>query len=119
MEATVIALLNTLFANRVYWSTTPDNYTIGAPVALVQQVGGKSGRYVENDAKPDHKHARIMVTLWGKDKLVMGPLARTVEDTLVMSDLSAEPMGAAIDVYDASQKLFGSQQQFGFWYPDP
>lgn len=119
METTVIALLNTLFSNRVFWNTTPDNFVITAPTAIVQQVGGKAGRYLANDERPDHKHARIMVTMWGKDKLVMAPLARSVENALVMSDLSAEPMGAAIDVFDASQKLFGSQQQFAFWYPDP
>jgi hypothetical protein len=116
----LIALLNPLVANKVYWDSTPEAFVIPVTgVIILQQIGGKAGRYVANDEKPDHKHARIQVTFWTPNQLIRGPVARDIEDAMVMSAFSAEPMGAATHIADTALKLFGSQQQFGFWYADP
>jgi hypothetical protein len=121
MEATLIALLNPTFNEHVYWMLLPDGYvfTPGQPVCILQQMGGKAGRYVESDLVPDHKHARVQATIWSDDQLITGPKARAVEDLMVTSALQAEPVGAATNLTDEALKLFGSQQQFAFWYPDP
>lgn len=120
-EETLSALLQPLVPTvPVYWDTTPDGFVAGDPCIILQKVGGKAAWYVDKTSPmPSHKHTRVMVTLWSKSRLVTAPLARLIEKTIAESALIAEPIGAPTDISDSAMKLFGSQQHFGFWYPDP
>ena len=120
-EADFMALLMPINGNRVWWTRLPDGMAIakGQPVIILSRPGGKVHQYVEKDLVPSHKHTRVQVTIWSDDDLLMRPLARLVEDTLVKSAYPVEVYGAPTDAYDQDGNIVGSEQQFGVWYPDP
>jgi hypothetical protein len=115
-EQALSVLLSSLVGGRIYWTTTPDGYLFNNTMIVLQQVGGKGNQYVNNESLPTHKHARIQVTVLGPSKLVVAPLARSVEDAILQSSFVAEIYSAQIDLYDPDLKAFGTTQQFGFWY---
>jgi hypothetical protein len=119
VEADIKALLNPLVDGRVYWDTTPDGVKIAAPIILLQQVGGRPNQYATREL-PSHKHMRLQVRTWtSQGRAVAAPLARLIEDTLVLSDFVIEVVGAPTGDYDDIYKLYGTYQQFNLWYPDP
>lgn len=120
-EANFMALLMPINGNRVWWKRLPDGYAIqpGQPVIILSKPSGKSTQYVEKDLVPSHKHTRVQVTIWGDDDLLIAPLARLVQDTLVKSAYPVEVYGAPMDSYDQDGNIVGTEQQFGVWYPDP
>lgn len=119
-EVNLTNLLNPLVAGQVFWDTTPDAFVLTAPVIILQQVGGKAAWFVEKETPmPSHKNARIQVTIFSKSRIVTAPLARLVEDTIALSSFVSEVLGASVAIHDGDLKLYGSQQQFAFWYPDP
>jgi hypothetical protein len=125
-EADVIALFATLpgVDNRVWWDTMPDGTPIPATGAMIilQQVGGKDAWYLERGPgvpMPSHKNARVMVTMETHDQLLRNSLKRLIEKAVYQSAFVTQIYGAPRDIYTEQLKLFGSQQQFGIWYPDP
>ncbi len=119
-ESNFQAVLMAINSNRVWWKRLPDGMAVNSaePVIILSRPGGKSSQYVEKDLVPSHKHTRVQVTIWGNDLLIM-PLARLVEDTLVKSAFVVEVIGAPFDDYDQDGNLDGLNQLFGVWYPDP
>ena len=99
-EESFLNIISPLVVGRVWYDTMPPGYVIAvnAPVIVLQQVGGKARWYVEKDSPmPDHKHARMMVTVWGRSRLEVAPLARLVELAIAQSSFVAEPSGAAAE----------------------
>lgn len=121
MEAALTALLLPLVGNtRLFWDTTPDNWTVTDPCIVIQVVGGKARWFVNNtEVAPSHKHARVQIEAYAKTRLAASNLARLIEDTLRDSTMTAEPIGAYNSTYSAELKVYGTRQQFGIWYVDP
>lgn len=124
IEATLTALLNPLVANRVWWDTLPDGYVIAvnAPVIIASQMGGDAQWHVDG-SQPSHKHARIQLVVWARTRKEANTVARQIEATLSAAaeagTVVAQPYSAFTGMYETDLKLYGNQQQFGFWYPSP
>lgn len=118
IEKTLTDLIGPLCSNQIYWDTLPEGYKVTGPVVIAQQVGGESEWFVEN-AMPSHMHARIQIVVWSTRRTTSNALARLIEKTLCEAALVGQPYGAFVAIYEEAMKLFGTRQQFGFWYPDP
>lgn len=121
LESELNALLSPLAPGRTFPDVLPDNFNVfeaAGPVIIWQQAGGNAGWYVEK-VMPSHKHARVMVHVWGQDRDAVSALIREVERAFCESTMATEPYGAADSLYDDAGKLYGSRQFFGMWYPDP
>jgi hypothetical protein len=124
-EATLIALLNPLFANRVWFDTTPDGYSAAqmqaGPFCVVQQVGGDDRWYVDNTLY-DMQNSLMDFTVWGPTREGVMEKIRALRKLLADSNsptFIVLPQGAPVTDYNESLKLRGAHQKFGFWYPDP
>lgn len=115
IEEILFALLGPLFAGRVYPDTTPDEPTF--PLAIYQQVGGQAIAYVDKTL-PDHRHSRMQVAVWSRDRLEASTLARQIERAIIGSPLVAQAYGAPVSTYEGDLKLYGSIQHFGIWFLD-
>jgi hypothetical protein len=115
-EADFRALLLTV-CPQVYPDVTPDAGAV-FPCLIYQQVGGQAYAYMEKRL-PDHKHARMQVSVWADSRVVANALARQVEKALVESPFAVEPYGAFVATYEPAIKKYGSRQDFGVFYPDP
>lgn len=114
-EADLRALILPI-TTRCYPDVTPDTPVF--PLAIYQQVGGQAYAYVEKKL-PDHKHARIQITVWGDSRLAVNVMARSIEKAIIESDFAAEAYGAFVALYEPEIKKYGARQDYGIWYPDP
>lgn len=115
LEERLVELWGALVGGRLYPDTTPDVPIF--PLLVYQQVGGRDGWYVENKL-PSHRHARIQLHVWSRSRQEANTLCLSAERLLAESGLIAEPYGALTALYDESQKLYGSRQDFGIWHND-
>lgn len=113
IEQEIYSLLSPLVNKRVYPDVPPDNMQL--PFILYQQVGGESEQYVDNKL-PDARHSRIQINVWSETRAEANTLARTIEKTLVESDLVCETYGGLTAVYDSVVRIYGTRQDFGFWF---
>jgi hypothetical protein len=116
-ESTLTDLLEPLVNGNVFWNSTPQGFKYNVPFIILQQIGGKSGWYLES-ALPSHKHARMQINTNGRRLQDCCDLARLVEKTICESAFVAEPYGAFISGYEEAISLYECRQDFGFWYPD-
>lgn len=115
IETAIYAALKSLVANRVYRDIAPQTVT-DLPRITFQQVGGSAVNFVDPTV-PTKKNARFQVNCWNSRRDDVMALARQVEDALRVYDgLQTTVLGAAVAVYEDDTKLFGSQQDFSFWY---
>ena len=115
-EPQLTALLAPLLAGQFYPDVPPDNPKY--PCAVYQQVGGRSLWFGEG-AMPDHKHARVQITLWADTRAQVNTLMRRIEDSICTGMPKSEPLGAAVSGYADAIKKYTARQDFGLWYPDP
>ena len=101
---------------RCYPDVTPDNPIF--PLSVYQQVGGEAYAYLEKKL-PDHKHARVQITVWGAERLAVNAMARQIEKAIIESAFTAEAYGAFVGLYEPELKKYGARQDFGLWYRDP
>lgn len=113
IEQEIYLRLKSLVSNRVYPDVPPDNMQL--PFILYQQVGGESEQYIDN-MLPDARHSRIQINVWSETRAEANTIAREIEKTLVESDLVCEAYGGLTAIYDDDAKLYGTRQDFGFWY---
>lgn len=114
-EAEMVALLKTVVAT-VYADVTRDVPVF--PCAIYQQVGGEAYAYLEKRL-PDHKHARMQITVWSADRIQANNMARAIEKALIESEMVVEAYGAFVALYEPAIKKYGTRQDFGIWYRDP
>ena len=124
-ETDIIALLNPLFANRVWFDTTPDNYSATQMAAgefcLINQTGGDDKWYVDNSLH-EFANARLQFTVWGPTRIGVSGKIRELRKLIADSSSATFitlPQGAPVSDYNEVLKLRGSHQTFGFWYPEP
>ncbi len=122
-EADLISLLLPAFDDRVFYDTTPDNFTDRrAPFVIINFVGGRAKWYVDQSMR-DVTQADVQFTVWGARREEVSAAALQIETILaesVTDDVFAiEPLAAPIHDYDEALKLRGSFQRFGIWYKNP
>lgn len=113
LEASLSSLLGPLVGGRCYPDTIPDNPTF--PLIVYQQVGGQAIDYVEGKVA-DQDNARVQVHVWSNSRLEASQLAHAARVALVEGDARATTLGAPVSLYDGALKLYGSRQDFSFWY---
>lgn len=112
IELQIYSVLSSLAPGRVYPDTAPAG--AGFPYILYQQVGGKAVNVLE--AKPmNKKNARIQIMVWSKKRNESTTLIRSIEDKLV-TELRAYVEGASVSDFDFDSGLYGSRQDFSFWF---
>lgn len=112
IETSVIAAIKTCCA-RVF----PDVAPVGTarPFATWQGIGGAGLRFVEGTAA-DKRNVIYQINVWSETRLEALSIARQIEDALcAASDISAEPFGEPISVYEEDTGLYGCQQRISVW----
>lgn len=115
-EGDLRALILPITGNRCYPDVTPETPVF--PLSIYQQVGGEAYAYLEKKL-PNHKHARIQITIWGTERIAVNAMARAVEKKLIESAFTVEAYGAMVALYEPDIEKYGARQDFGIWYPDP
>ena len=115
LESDLYTLLSPLVNGRMYPDTTPNNPTY--PCITYQQVGGDAYWYVSNEL-PNHKSARVQINVHSQTRAEANMIARQIEETLCLSDMIARPYGAFTATNADALELYGTRQDFGFWYAD-
>jgi len=115
-EPQLLALAGQALQGRLYADVLPDKPVF--PCGVYQQVGGQALWFTER-AMPDHKHARVQITIWATTRIEANTLIREIEDQICTGLPKSEPYGAAVATYEDAIKKYGSRLDFGLWYPDP
>lgn len=117
VEASIYTALKSLVNNRVYRDIAPQT-VIALPRITFQQVGGDAVNFLDPSV-PSKKNGRWQINCWGERRDDVMALARDVEDTLrAYTVLQATVLGAAVALYEEETRLFGSMQDYSFWYDD-
>jgi len=115
IEADIFATLKSLVTNRVYRDITPQTDT-ALPRITFQQVGGQGVNFVDPTV-PSKKNARFQVNVWAADRDAAAALSRQVEDALrVATILQTTVLGAPVAVHEPELGLYGTRQDFSFWF---
>ena len=118
-ETDMIALLNPLVGERVYWGRLPEGTRVTELTILLESHGGRGRvQYVEKEVA-DNIHARVRVIVICPDDLAACDLSRLVEKTIIASTFNAEAIGAFTTKFVQGVKLWEVSQDFGILYPDP
>jgi hypothetical protein len=98
------------------WQTVAQGKRPGT-YAVWQLVGGRSLRYVANDAM-DKRNSLVQVSVWASKSSDARTAIRAIEDALCSSAaFVAEPQGEAATTYEEDTKLHGAIQRFSITAP--
>jgi len=115
VESAIYTALKDLVGNRVYRDIAPPTVT-DLPRITFQQIGGTAVNFVDPTV-PSKKNGRFQVNVWHNRRDDAMALARQVEDTLrAYTALQTTVLAAPIATYEEETKLFGSFQDFSFWF---
>lgn len=118
VETLIYTALKSLVSNRVYRDLAPKTAVATLPRITFQQIGGRAVNFLEGGT-PSKKNAVVQINCWDDRRDDVMALARDVEDALrSAAGLQATVLGAAIAVYEQDTGLYGSMQDFSFWYED-
>jgi hypothetical protein len=112
METDLHALLSAACAR-----TYPDVAPLGTvlPYVTWQGLGGKSLRYLANDAA-DKRHTFMQINVWADTRLAALTLIRQIEDAMCASAaFTAKPEGEPLSLYEDEPPLYGSVQRFSIY----
>ena len=116
LEHDILDLLRPLVDGRAYFDQAPTR--VAAPYVVLSQVGGEAFQYVD-PSRPSHKHARLQVNVWARDRPSANTLARLIEDAMASSELNCEVNGAMQSLFEPDVSTgYGTRQDFSFWYLD-
>lgn len=116
MLDTLPDLLKPLNSDRVWWDAQPEGTSLDTPIVLLQQTGGRESWYVDK-SRPDMRHARVLITVLGRQRIAVDALMDSIGSALSASDFVVAPYGAPVCTYDPDAKLREAAQSFGFWVP--
>ncbi len=112
IELQIMSAISSMVDGRIYPDTAPAG--TGFPYVLYQQVGGRAINVLE--AKPmSKKNARIQIMVWSEKRVESTSLISAIQDKLV-TELRAYVEGASVSEYDFDSGLYGSRQDFSFWF---
>lgn len=111
MEADLTTLLKTICPR-----VSPDIAATGSvrPYVTYQQIGGGVINPLNNDA-PGKRNAVVQINVWSSLRSEAIALIDQIE-TAMRTFHSARPQGARFNDYDHDMLVYGSQQEFSFWY---
>jgi hypothetical protein len=121
-EGRLTAVLRAAIDNATGPTRVFPDAVIGTPVrpyVTYQQVGGGAIAFLEAGV-PGQKNARMQIMVFGENRIEVNRVARRIEDALIADeDLCGEPLGALVAIpYQSTAKLYGTRQDFGFWFVD-
>jgi len=115
VESLIVSTLTALVTGRVYPDIAPQGMT-ALPRITYQQVGGQGLNFIEN-TPVGKKNGRFQVNVWGATRLQVAALSRQVEDALKSEkQLYTTILSAPIASYETDTKLYGTMQDFSFWW---
>lgn len=118
-ETDLVALLDPVSPNEVWWLKMPDGHPVpDIGLLVLQQVGGSESWYVDQ-SRPGFQQARVQIAAWAPSALAAINLMRSARNLLATSGWKVQPMSNAIDQDLPVIGMFGRMQHFGIWYPDP
>jgi hypothetical protein len=108
--------IKSLVSDRVYPYPAPQGSPL--PYVVFEQVGGEALGFVNPELVP-MKHARMQVRVWAASRIVAAPLARSIEDELVLATaFQCEAVGAPSAEFDDELNRHGTIQDFYCWFAD-
>lgn len=111
-EADLYAVIKTV-TPKVFPDVAPEGAT--APYATWQGIGGKSIRFLNNQAG-DKRNTLMQVNIWATTRLDALNLIRQIEDTLcAASQFVCTPEGEPISMKEIDTGLYGSVQRFSIY----
>lgn len=114
METDLQALL-LLHVPRVFPTVAPEKPA--TPYCVWQLLGGKTLRYLANDA-PDKRNSLVQVYVSAPKSSEAIAAIRGIEDALCATTaFVAQPVGEAFASFDEDTKLFGAVQRFSITAP--
>lgn len=114
IESFLEQTLKPIALGSVWWDTPPQH--VQFPCIVCQHIGGQVITTLEN-TRPSHRHARIQVVVWAKQRIEANTIMYTIADTLRTIPLPTETYGGLTALYDDTVALRGARQDFGIWYP--
>jgi hypothetical protein len=112
IEATIFNTLKGLVANRVYPDVAPEGAS--RPYITYQQTGGQAINFVDG-ANPGKRNARIQINVWADSRSAASGMQKQAEDALRAVSQSTI-LGAAVATFEPETKLYGTRQDFSFWF---
>lgn len=116
LEEHIVAILNPLFNERVWFDVAPDETTFDAAFALLEIVGGRQEWNIDPTDANSHRHARVRITGWALDRLQASALSLACCDIVRLQGGVTEPYGAPTSIYDHALKMPGFRWDFGIWH---
>jgi hypothetical protein len=114
IETDIFNALKGLVSNRVYPDVGPENAI--RPYVTYQQVGGGVLSFLEG-GPPGKRNGRFQISVWAATRPEASALARQAEDAMLsLTTLSPSAEGALIARYEPQTKLYGTIQDFSFFY---
>ncbi len=111
-EADLYAVIKTV-TPKVYPDVAPEGTT--APYATWQGIGGKSIRFLNNQAG-DKRNTLMQVSVWSSTRLEALNLIRQIEDALcAASQFVCTPEGEPLSMKEPDTGLYGSVQRFSIY----
>ena len=123
-ETDIFDKYGSVFSGRLWWDQTPDGMQPAAmmePFCIVQQVGGKYLRYVD-DTEHEFLNAHLQMFVWGAHRIEVADKMRQLAATVMASNLPewyATAMSAPVGDHNEVLKIRGSRQDFDFWFRNP
>ena len=111
MEADLTTMLKTICPR-----VTPDiaKTSTTRPYVTYQQIGGEVINPLNNDA-PGKRNAVLQINVWSDLRSEAIALMDQIEDAM-RAFRAARPRSARFNDYDPDMLVYGSQQEFSFWY---
>src|SRR4249919_1655668 len=119
-ETALLALLNPLCGDHVYWDALPEGTKVTLPTILLEHSGGRGRQqYIEGGVSAN-VHARVRVTVMApkNQKQEVCDLSRLVEKTLANDTMYAGSYGAFSSNFQPGLTLHENYQDFGLLYAD-
>lgn len=114
VESIIFSSLRSLVSDRVFPDVAPEGAI--RPYITYQQVGGEAINFVESTV-PNKANGRFQLNVWADSRMQASATARQVEAALRgVTALQTEVLGSPFSDYEPDTKLYGTVQDFEFWY---
>lgn len=120
LESKIIAVLNPVFNNRIWFDAIPDAVNPDAPVCVVNQVGGAGRAWFLDGSMDDWDNARLQFFIWGRDRIEVDAKQNEMHEALRAVSNSIDtyiaPVGGSVSDYNEPLKLKGIRADYQVWF---
>jgi hypothetical protein len=114
VEVVINNALKYLVGNRVYPDIAPE--CVKRPYITFQQVGGRSVNFLSAEL-PEKRNSRFQLNVWADSRLEAAKIAKQVDETLrQVKALQTTVLGEPVAIVEAETNLYGTRQDFSFWF---